>query len=70
MPTATLTYILPEETMEFRAAQAGVDALVALETIDQWARGKLKYGSPSPSEQKLLEELRAMILPEQLEILE
>ena len=69
MPTATLTYTLPDETMEFRAAQAGIDALIALEKIDQWARGKMKYGTPSAAEARLLEELRAMILPEQLEIL-
>ena len=70
MPIATLRYTLPEEAMEHRAALAGVDALVALETIDQWARGKLKYGSPSEAEEKLLQELRAMILPELREILE
>ena len=70
MPIATLRYTLPEEAMEHRAALAGVDALVALETIDQWARGKLKYGSPSEAEEKLLQELRAMIPPELLEILE
>lgn len=70
MPIATLTYNLPDENMEFRAAQAGVDALIALERIDQWARGNLKYGTPSEAERKLLEELRKMILPEQLEILQ
>ena len=56
--------------MEFRAAQAGVDALVALENIDEWARGKLKYGTLPATEKRLLEELRAMILPKLREILE
>ncbi len=70
MPQATLTYTLPDENMDFRAALAGVEALIALERIDQWARGRLKHGEPTKEEAVVLEELRRMIPPELLEILE
>lgn len=70
MPKATLAFNLPDESMEHCAALAGRDALIALERIDQWARGKLKYGEPSRDEIAVLEELRRMIPPELLEILE
>jgi hypothetical protein len=70
MPVATIRYTLPDESMEHRAALAGVDALIALEQIDQWARGRLKYGEPTADEVHTLEAVRAMIPPELLEILE
>lgn len=44
MPTATLTFTLPEEEYEFRtAAAAGRTHAVLLDT-DQFLRGLLKYG--------------------------
>lgn len=70
MPIATLRYTLPDESMDHRAALAGVDALIALEKIDQWARGRLKHGEPSADEVHALEAVRAMIPHELLEILE
>jgi len=70
MPVATLRYSLPDESMDFRAAQAGVDALIALEQIDQWARGRLKHCEPTADEVHALEAVRSMIPPELLEILE
>lgn len=70
MPIATLRYTLPDESMDFRAAQAGVDALVALEQIDRWARGRLKHGEPSADEVHALETVRSMIPHDLLEILE
>lgn len=70
MPTATLTFTLPDEQMDFRAAQAGVDALIALEKIDQRLRGILKHGEPSEETERLVEEVRQMIPPALLEILE
>jgi hypothetical protein len=69
MPIATLRYNLPDESMDHRAALAGVDALIALERIDQWARGRLKHGEPTADEVHALEAVRAMIPPELLEIL-
>jgi hypothetical protein len=69
MPVATLRYTLPDETMEFRAAQAGVEALVALEKIDQRLRAILKHGQPSGETAELANEIRGMILPELREIL-
>lgn len=70
MPVATLRYNLPDESMDHRAALAGVDAIIALERIDQWARGRLKHGEPSADEVHALEAVRAMIPHELLEILE
>ena len=70
MPTVTLTYTLPDEEMDHRAALAGVDALIALEKIDQRLRSILKHGEPSEETERLAEEVRQMIPPELLEILE
>ena len=69
MPTATLTYSLPDEAMEHRAALAGIDALITLERIAEHCRQRIKYGEPSEECVRELEAVRAMILPEQLEIL-
>ena len=70
MPIATLRYKLPDESMDHRAALAGVDALLALEKIDQWLRSVLKHGEPSEETASLAEEIRQMIPHELLEILE
>lgn len=70
MPVVTIRYTLPDENMDHRAALAGVDALLALEKIDQWARGRLKHGETSADEVHALEAVRAMIPHELLEILE
>jgi hypothetical protein len=69
MPVATMTFNLPDEATEFRASLVGLDALIVLEQIDQWARSQLKHCEPSKAEVRLLEELRRMIPHEQLEIL-
>ena len=70
MPTATLRYTLPDESMDHRAALAGVDALITLEKIDQRLRAILKYGEPSGETAELATEIRGMIPHELLEILE
>ena len=70
MPTATLTFTLPDENMDHRAAIAGVDALIALEKIDQRLRSVLKHGEPSRETGQLAKEIRQMIPAELLEILE
>ena len=67
---ATLTFTLPDESMDHRAALAGVDALVALEKIDQRLRAILKYGEPSGETGQLATEIRGLIPHELLEILE
>lgn len=67
---ATLTFTLPDESMDHRAALAGVDALVTLEKIDQRLRGLLKHGQPSSETGQLATEIRGMIPHELLEILE
>lgn len=70
MPVATIRYTLPDESMDHRAALAGVDALIALERIDQRLRAVLKHGEPSEETARLAEEVRQMIPAELLDILE
>lgn len=70
MPIVTIRYTLPDENMDHRAALAGVDALIALEKIDQKLRSLVKYGEPSEEAERLAEEVRKMIPPELLQILE
>ena len=70
MPVATLTYSLPEESMEHCAALAGRDALIALERIAEHCRQRIKYGTPTADEVHALEAVRAIIPAELLEILE
>ena len=50
MATAILRYDLsdPDDAREHRYALAGRDALIALETLSNEIRAKLKYGEPSP----------------------
>jgi hypothetical protein len=66
---ATLEFDLPEDEQEHRYALAGRDALIALEEIDNWARGKIKHGEPSEEAEELLRELRAMVPHELVELL-
>jgi hypothetical protein len=70
MPKATLTYSLPDEAMEHRAALAGTAALIALERIAEHCRQRIKYGTPSAECVHELEAVRAMIPHELMEILE
>lgn len=61
MPIAILKYRLPEEAVEFRAAQQGAEAKGILWAIDQHCRSLLKHGEPTPAEARLAEAIRAMI---------
>jgi hypothetical protein len=68
---ATIEFDLPEDDPELRAALAGKDALIAIEQIDQWARGLVKYGEISNETRDTLEHLREYLIPrEMLEILQ
>lgn len=68
MPTATLTFDLPDEQGDFDAALAGSKALLALWEIDQRCRSLLKHGEPSMAEAELAKDVRAMIPAELLDI--
>lgn len=70
MPIATLRFKLPDEAMDHRAALAGVDALVALETIANECRSQIKYGDLTAEQQAVYESIREMIPWSLLEILE
>jgi hypothetical protein len=66
---ATLEFSLPDDEPEHRYALAGRDALIALEEIDNWARGKIKHGEISEESETLLRELRAMVPHELVQLL-
>jgi hypothetical protein len=68
---ATLRFDLsdPDDACEHRYALAGRDALIALEQIDQWARGRLKHGQPSAEATHDLEAVRAMVPHELVSLL-
>lgn len=67
MPIAVLRFTLPEEEVEFKNAQQGRDAKLALWQIDQRLREILKYGTPTREEQRLAQEIRESIPAELLE---
>lgn len=67
MPIATLRFTLPEEESEFKTSQQGREAKSALWDIDQRLRSLVKHGEPTEEEQRLAEEIRAMIPYEMLE---
>jgi hypothetical protein len=58
---ATLSFNLPEETSEFDAALQGVEASTTLWQIDRHCKSILKHCEPDEGEQRLAEEIRAMI---------
>lgn len=68
MPTASLTYDLsdPDDERAHRYALAGLDALIALEQIDQWARGRVKYGELGGEAAAELRHLREHLIPHDL----
>ena len=61
MPTATLTFDLPEEQGEFDAARLGSEAMQTLWQIDQRCRSLCKYGEPTDEARRLAEEIRELI---------
>lgn len=68
MPRATLTYDLPDDNAEFRAALAGREALIVLHEIDSFCRNKAKYGELAEAVERLVQEIREMIPGELLDI--
>ena len=66
---AILEFSLPDDEQEHRYALAGRDALIALEQIDEWARGKIKHAEISEESETLLRELRAMVPHELVQLL-
>jgi len=70
MPTATLTFNLPDEQGDFAAAINGRKAFLALWEIDQRCRSLLKHGEPGDEARRLAEEIRQLIRDECAEALE
>ena len=64
MPTATLTFTLPDEQSDFDAAREGVAARSLIWAIDQHCRSLLKHGSPDAATRVLAADIRQMILEE------
>jgi hypothetical protein len=61
MPTARLTYRLPEEESEHRDALQGTYAKLLIWEIDQHCRALLKHGDPDEETRALAEQIRMMI---------
>jgi hypothetical protein len=68
---ATLRFDLsdPDDACEHRYALAGRDALIALESIQQAIRGRLKYAEIGDEAVKELEAVRELIPHELVELL-
>jgi hypothetical protein len=64
MPTATLTYSLPDEQAEYDAAREGQAARSLIWAIDQHCRSVMKHGSPDAATRVLASDIRTMILNE------
>jgi hypothetical protein len=63
---AIIEFSLPDDEPEHRYALAGREALLALEAIDNWARGILKHGEPCDETRKTLEHIREQLIPHEL----
>ena len=61
MPTATLTFDLPEEQGDYDAARLGRQMVSTIWEIDQHLRSICKHGEPTTAERHLAEAIRAMI---------
>jgi hypothetical protein len=64
MPTATLTYTLPDEQSDFDAAREGQAARSLIWAIDQHCRSVMKHGNPDAATRVLAGDIRTMILNE------
>ena len=56
--TATLRYTLPEEQEELDAALQAQAVRGAIEEMDNWLRGELKYHDPPEVRAAVLQEMR------------
>ena len=53
-----LEFSLPEENEEFELAQNGFKYKIALDDMDNWLRGKIKYGDLDEKTHELYQECR------------
>lgn len=58
---ATLSFTLPDDSDEFDAALQGSEAVALLWNIDKHCRAVLQHCEPDDGEERLAEEIRAMI---------
>lgn len=68
MPVVTIRYTLPDEQHEYDSARLGRLACRTLWEIDQQLRALVKHGEPSEQEERLAEQIRAMVPSECLEV--
>ena len=59
---ATLTFILPEDQVEFENASKGVEWLLFVIELDQKVRAKLKYQEVTAEQRAVLEQVRDWII--------
>jgi len=65
MPTATLTFQLPDDEHEFRLAAHARQLLIAIEHADQACRSVIKYhDNPSADAVDLAEKVRQILAEE------
>jgi hypothetical protein len=71
MAIATLRYDLsdPDDLRQHRYALAGLDALLALESLEQAMRAKVKWGELPAEAVAVVEELRQLVPAELTELL-
>lgn len=59
---ATLTFDLPEDNEEYKVVQNAGGYLATLQDLDNFLRGKLKYGDLPEEVDKIYEEVRDKLL--------
>lgn len=58
MPKARIEYDLPDESWQYKCANNGTSLFCILTDIDNYLRGKLKYGHEYKSADDALEDVR------------
>jgi hypothetical protein len=61
MPHVILRFRLPDEQTELTAALQGADAKSVIWQVDQYCRGVLKHGEPTPETRHHLEHIREIL---------
>lgn len=58
---AIIEFNLPEEELQHLTALKGQDSILVLREIDEWLRGKIKYGHEFKSADEALAETRKVL---------
>lgn len=58
MPKLTMSFKLPEEEEEFNLAKNGIKNSIVIEELDNFLRGKIKYGEHPDAIEAIYQEVR------------